>query len=165
MKNIFIIILSFFALFSSAQIDYPKYSVDSLGQKIVLLTIDQAMRLDNNSELLGLFEKLNSQISDYDSVCIKVVNDKERVINAQKLEISEIKKSLENKDSQILALQKEVASYIVRIKLLEEESANRQGVIDEKNLQLGELRTKMLFGGFGGGLIIIGLIGAILLTH
>jgi hypothetical protein len=68
MKNIFIIILSFFALFSSAQIDYPKYSVDSLGQKIVLLTIDQAMRLDNNSELLGLFEKLNSQISDYDSV-------------------------------------------------------------------------------------------------
>jgi uncharacterized protein (DUF3084 family) len=166
MKN-FLISL-FVVLFlnqTQAQIDYPKYTRDSLGQKIVMLTVEQAIRLDNNSEILALFEKMDSQISIYDSVCIKVVNDKEKVISSQKLEISKLKETLDNKSKQVISLQNEVAQYIIRVGVLEQQVENRNSVIDEKNIQITGLKTKMIFGGVGGGLIILGLVGLIILIN
>ena len=43
--------------------------------------------------------------------------------------------------------------------------ANRQQVIDEKNLQLRKMKTKMIVGGLGGGVAIIGLILGLLVIH
>lgn len=163
MKFLLLICLIFslnLSLFS--QIEYPRYSVDSLGQKILCLTIPQAMKIDNNLELLSLFEKLDANIADYDSICIKTINDKNRVINSQKIEIATLKKSVDIKDQQIFALQREIAGYIKTIGLLEEEVTNRKLVIDEKNIQLLQLKTKSLIGGIGGGIIIVGLIAIIL---
>ena len=95
MKSILLIFALIISLFSYSQkIDYPKFDIDSLGQQVVVMTIEQAQALDNNSDLLLLFEKLNSQMADYDSVCVKVINDKDNVIVSQKMEISNLKKSL-----------------------------------------------------------------------
>lgn len=149
----------------SQKIDYPKYSTDSLGQTVVVMTIEQAMKLDNNSELLTLFEKLNSQIGEYDSACVKVINDKEAVIVAQKMEISTLKASLTNKDAQLTSLQNRIAEYIVKVGILEEQVQNRQAVIDEKDRQIRGLKTKMLFGGIGGGVAIVGLILGLILVN
>lgn len=49
--------------------------------------------------------------------------------------------------------------------ILEDEVANRQKVIDEKNLQIRKIKTKMVVGGIGGGAAIVGLVLAILLAH
>ena len=38
----------------SQEIEYPRYQVDSLGQSVVVMTIEQAQTLDNNSDLLEL---------------------------------------------------------------------------------------------------------------
>ena len=165
MKRFLLIFSLLLTLSSVAQIDYPRYEKDSLGQQVVVMTISQAMKLDNNSELLGLFEKLNSQIGSYDSVCIKVINDKERVISAQKLQISSLKESLNNKDLQIQNLQKQIALYIDRVGILEQQLENRESVISEKNLQIRGLKTKMIFGGIGGGVAIIGLVLGLILVH
>jgi uncharacterized protein (DUF3084 family) len=129
------------------------------------MTIPQAMRLDNNSELLGLFEKLNSQLGEYDSVCVRVITDKEKVIAVQKLEITKLKESLNNKDVQIKNLQNQISKYIITIGILEQEVENRNSVISEKDLQIRGLKTKMIFGGIGGGTIIIGLILGLILIH
>jgi hypothetical protein len=43
------------------------------------MTIAQAMKLDNNTELLGLFEELGVEIN-FDRVYIKVISDKDVVI-------------------------------------------------------------------------------------
>jgi hypothetical protein len=40
------------------KIEYPRYT-DSTDKKVVQMTIAQAMKLDNNTELLGLFEELS----------------------------------------------------------------------------------------------------------
>ena len=165
MKRLLLIFTLFLTLSSFAQIDYPRYEKDSLGQQVVVMTIAQAMKLDNNSELLGLFEKLNSQLGTYDSVCIKVINDKERVINVQKLQISSLKESLTNKDAQIENLQKRLALYIDQVGILEKQLENREAVISEKNLQIRGLKAKMIFGGIGGGVAIIGLVLGLILVH
>jgi uncharacterized protein (DUF3084 family) len=104
-------------------------------------------------------------MGQYDSVCVKVINDKEQVIASQKMEIAKLKESINNKDLQIKALQGEVASYLKKILILEDEVTNRQQVIDEKNTQIRKMKTKMIFGGIGGGVAIIGLILGFLVIH
>ena len=46
--------------------------------------------------------------------------------------------------------------------ILEIEVTNRQKVIDEKDTQLSRLKTKMVVGGIGGSVVIIGLVLATL---
>ena len=104
-------------------------------------------------------------MGQYDSVCVKVINDKEQVIASQKMEIAKLKESINNKDLQIKALQGEVVSYLKKILILEDQVDNRQQVIDEKNIQLRKMKTKMIVGGLGGGVAIIGLILSLLLIH
>ena len=156
--------LSSFAQYSKV-IEYPKFEIDSNGQQVLLMTIEQAQNLDNGTDLLVLLEKQNTQMGQYDSVCVKVINDKEQVIASQKMEIAKLKESINNKDLQIKALQGEVAAYLKKILILEEQVANRQQVIDEKNLQLRKMKTKMVFGGIGGGVAIIGLVLGLLVIH
>jgi|688.fasta_scaffold04263_22 hypothetical protein len=162
----FLFIVTLFSSSVSAQtIDYPRYEVDSLGQKVVVMTIEQAMKLDNNSELLTLFEKLNSQLGEYDSTCIKVINDKEKVISIQTVEISKLKESLNIKDEQIASLQHRIAEYIVNIGILQDQVKNREDVISEKDKQIRGLKTKMIFGGIGSGAAIVGLILGLIFIH
>lgn len=150
--------LSAYSQYSQPKIDYPKYETDSLGHQVLVMTIEQAQSLDNGSDLLILLQKLNTQMGDYDSVCVKVINDKEQVIASQKMEIAKLKESINNKDLQIKALQGEIVSYLKKILILEEQVTNRQQVIDEKNLQIRKMKTKMIVGGFGGAVAIVGLI-------
>ena len=165
MKRLLILFSLLLTLTSFSQISYPQYIIDSLGQKVIVMTIPQAMRLDNNSELLGLFEKLNSQLGEYDSVCVRVITNKEKVIAVQNLEIIKLKESLNNKDVQIKNLQDQISKYIITIGILEQEVENRQSVISEKDLQISGLKTKMIFGGIGGGIVIIGLVLGLILVH
>ena len=160
-----ILSLSAYSQYSQPKIDYPRFEIDSLGQQVLVMTIEQAQNLDNGTDLLVLLQKQNTQMGQYDSVCVKVINDKEQVIASQKMEIAKLKESINNKDLQIKALQGEVVSYLKKILILEDQVNNRQQVIDEKNLQLRKMKTKMIVGGFGGGVAIIGLILSLLLIH
>ena len=160
-----ILSLSAYSQYSQPKIDYPRFEIDSLGQQVLVMTIEQAQNLDNGTDLLVLLQKQNTQMGQYDSVCVKVINDKEQVIASQKMEIAKLKESINNKDLQIKALQGEVVSYLKKILILEDQVNNRQQVIDEKNLQLRKMKTKMIFGGLGGGVAIIGLILGLLLIH
>lgn len=146
-------------------IDYPRYDIDSLGQKVVVLTIAQATELDNNSELLGLFEKLNVQLGEYDSVCIKVINEKEKVIALQKIEIACLKEALLNKDQQISALQHEIAGYQAVIAALEGKIRAKDKIIEERERQLRRLKLKAAIGGIGESLMIFGLLVAIVVLN
>jgi uncharacterized protein (DUF3084 family) len=160
-----ILSLSAYSQYSQTKIDYPRFEIDSLGQQVLVMTIEQAQNLDNGTDLLVLLEKKNTQMGQYDSVCVKVINDKEQVIASQKMEIAKLKESINNKDLQIKSLQGEIAAYLKKILILEEQVANRQQVIDEKNLQLRKMKTKMVFGGIGGGVAIIGLVLGLLVIH
>jgi hypothetical protein len=151
--------------YSQTKIDYPKFETDLNGQQVLVMTIEQAQALDNSTDLLVLLEKQSTQIGTYDSICVKVINDKDQVIASQKMEIAKLKESINNKDQQIKALQGEIASYLKKILILEEEVTNRQKVIDEKNLQLRKMKTKMVAGGLGGGVAIIGLIVGLLMLN
>jgi uncharacterized protein (DUF3084 family) len=166
MKNILLlIIMSVISIGLNAQIDYPKFEIDSLGQKVVVMTIEQAQKLDNNSELLSLFENLNAQMLNYDSVCVKVINDKDYVISTQKMEISKLKESLLNKDEKIATLQKEIDKHNEKVAILEAQLLNRNQMIEVKDKKINSLKLKMGIGGGLSGLAIIGLVLGLVLIN
>jgi len=111
-----------------AQTEYPKFDTDSSGHKLVVLTMEQAQALDNSTDLLQLFEKLDGQIGTYDSVCLQVVNQKDSVIVKQTVQINKLKESQVVKDSSIIELKKKInlqvgiiASYVQTLKNKDEE--------------------------------------------
>lgn len=163
MKNLIILLFGLIISVNSfSQIDYPRYEVDSLGQKVVVMTIEQAQKLDNNSELLELFEQLNTQIGNYDSVCVQTINDKNIVISEQKVLIDQLKSSLDTKDTAITNLQNQVLKYQENEILFNRQITNLNNQIKLKDDKIKDQKIKMIVGGSISGVSIIGLILGIL---
>jgi len=152
--------LAFTTMFSQVtqQIKYPKFEVDSLGQKVIVMTISQAMKLNNNSNILGKFEQLQAEMQDYENICVKVINEKDEVIGKLDAVITKQDGQLVVKDDKIKALQGEIIAWMQKNQVLQTEVANRQQVIDEKDKQLSRLKVKMVIGGIGGVAIIVPLV-------
>ncbi len=155
----------FLTLSSFSQIEYPRYEVDSLGQKVIVMTIEQAQALDNSTDLIPLFNKLNVQIGTMDSACIKVVNDKDVVIAKQQVQINDQKSLIKTKEDEISNLQNRIAQYIVNEEFYKKEIKNKDEEIKLQLDKINDQKVKMWVGGSVGGLAIIGLIIGILAIH
>jgi hypothetical protein len=166
MRKLFTILMTliFTTMFSQVtqEIKYPRFEKDSLGQKVIVMTIPQAMKLNNNSNILEKFEKLQAEMKDYEDMCIKVVNEKDEVIARLDVTITKLDQQIIVKDDKIKALQGEIIAWMEKNNVLEKQLANRQQVIDEKDKQLGRLKTKMVVGGIGGSVVIVGLLLSVL---
>ena len=161
MKKLFTILITlvFTTMFSQdKKIEYPKFEVDSLGQKVIIMTIPQAMKLNNNSNILEKFEKLAEEMKDYETATLKVINEKDEVINKLDVVVKKLDGQIIVKDDKIKALQSEVLSWMQKNRILEEQVANRQKVVDEKVKQLNRIKLKMVIGGIGSAAIIIPLV-------
>lgn len=162
MKKIYTILMTlvFTTMFSqlTPEIKYPKFEVDSLGQKVIVMTIPQAMKLNNNSDLLEKFEAQDIKMKEYETLCVKVISEKDDVIAKLNVTIGHQDGQLLVKDEKIKSLQGEILGWMERNKVLEAQLANRQQVIDEKDKQLRRLKTKMVIGGTLGSLALIGII-------
>lgn len=164
MKYTLAFLLMFCTSFLFSQLSYPRYEIDSLGQKIVLMTIEQAQALDNNSDLLKLFENLDTQLSDYDEICIRVIGQKDAVIAAQDIQMKTLKESLYNKDSVIVNLQLSLAKTEAKVQSLERELLKKDDEINLHKDELVRVKTNMWIGGSTSTLAIIGLIIGIILV-
>jgi len=61
-KFILTLMISLSSLLSFSQtIDYPRIETDSLGNKVVVMTIEQAQKIDNNFEILNLLTKQGTE--------------------------------------------------------------------------------------------------------
>lgn len=161
MRKLLALIMLMFTTLAFSQrkeIDYPRYEVDSLGQKVVVITVRQAMILDNNSDLLILLKKQVVEMNEYEDICVKVINDKEVVISKMTVQISKLEKDLVVKDDKIKVLQDEILALVAKLKLSDEQLTNRDDVIKTMNKQMSKLKTKMIIGGIGGGIIIVALV-------
>jgi hypothetical protein len=162
MKTFFTLLMTLVltSMFSQVtpEIKYPRFEVDSLGQKVMVMTIPQAMKLNNNSDLLKKFEDQDIKMKEYETLCVKVISEKDVVIAKLNLTIGKHDGQLLVKNEKIESLQGEILEWMKRNNILEKQVANRQEVIDEKDNQLRRLKTKMIVGGSVGSLAIIGLI-------
>lgn len=159
MKKICILLLSLFSISIYSQVEkYPRMEKDSLGQEVVIMTIKQAMKLDNNSDLLKLYEQLGVDVNNYESSCIKVIDGQNKIISTLNLNLNNLKEQVLIKDDKIKTLQNTITDYIMKISILDKQALLNDSILNEKNKQLRNLKTKMVIGGVGTGAIIVGLV-------
>lgn len=163
MKSILTILLIFlFSISSYSQVEYPRIEKDTTGQTVVIMTIEQAQDIDNKLELLSLFENLNVQIGEYDSLCIQVINQKEEVIAKQDLKIKDLISLNENKDEQIINLKQQISEYQVKETMYQKELENKDKEIKLHKEKIFKQKTKMILGSSIGGSMIVGLVALII---
>jgi peptidoglycan hydrolase CwlO-like protein len=159
MKNILTVLFIFiFCISSYSQVEYPRIEKDTLGQIVVIMTIEQAQDIDNRLELLSLFENLNAQIGDYDSLCIKVINEKDKVIATQDIKIENLNSLNDNKDAQIDNLKQQISEYQKKEATYQQEIENKDKEIKLHKEKISKQKTKMIVGSSIGGALIIALI-------
>jgi len=161
-KLIALLAIILFGFVGHSQITYPKFETDSSGKKLVVMTIEQAQALDNQTDLLVLFEKLNGEIGQYDSVCLQLVNEKDSVISSQTLQLSNFKKDLAKKNEIIVNLDstnqrniESISTYKVQLELKNQEIA-----LHKKEIK--RVKKKAYLGGGIAG-TILGLVIALLI--
>lgn len=162
MKKILLLILLLINFSIYSQVKYPCYQIDSLGQTIVLLTIEQAQSLDSDLDLLVLFEQLNNQIINYDSVTVNIINQQEKIILEQTILIDMLKKQSLNKDEIIKNLQLTILTNEKMVNNLDEQVTNLQEQVLISKKEIKKTKTKMVIGGIISGLINISLLYLIL---
>lgn len=157
MKALILSILLFFST-SLYGIEYPRYEKDSTGQTVVVLTIEQVQSLDNSTDLLLLFEKLNFQVLDYDSVLVKVIKDKEEIILVQSIQIKKLKESIIIKDNQLQKLKEIICLKDSTILNLDEQVKNGEERLSLTNKELNKTKTTLQIVSYSSVIAIIGLI-------
>ena len=163
--TLFFAFMMFMSSVFSQTIEYPRYEIDSLGQKVIVMTIEQAQALDNSTDLIPLFNKLNVQLGSVDSACIKVVNDKDVIIAKQQVQINDQRTLIVTKDDEISNLQKRISQYVVNEEFYKKEIKNKDTEIQLHLDKIHDQKVKMWVGGSLGGVAIIGLIVGILAIH
>lgn len=163
-KIIAILALLLFSCSAYSQIEYPRYEKDSTGQTVVVMTVAQAQALDNNTDLLSLFRKLDAQLVDYDSLCVKVIGEKDDIIAKQTIQINKLKETISVKGSEITNLQKQIKEKDAEIANLNNELKNKKDEIDlhKKEMKKGKVKAFTL-GSIGG--FFVGVILTLLAIH
>lgn len=130
--------LMFVSYFTKAQNDYkdlPKYFIvdnDTIG---IILSVDQAQKIDNDLEILNLFETLSLECDSLDTYYVKIINGLDEIILVHEVKIKNLMDKNKIQGEEILKLktmiayretQLEISNYqktndSIRIKILEED--------------------------------------------
>lgn len=147
----------------SAQIDYPFLTKDTNGNTIITMTEKQAQTLDNMTDLEQLFEKANIQYNIYDSICLKLINQKNDVITSQKIEIKNLLNQVEIKNDENNILIKENDVYKQRDSINTQQNNILNQMLKQKDKTIKSNLIKMWIGGVSGGVVIVTLMTLLLL--
>jgi predicted RNase H-like nuclease (RuvC/YqgF family) len=148
-----IALFSFTNLFS--QIEYPRFEKDSLGKLVVVMTVEQARELDNKAEGYELLKKIDKMNESANGVLIKIIGDKDKIIEELEIKIEKQGELLAIKDAQILNLGNQINNWAQKEKTFNKEIENKNEEIKILNEKINSQKNKLLFGGMGSGLIIV----------
>jgi hypothetical protein len=154
MRKILFILFALFSVTSYSQ-DYYIVNDDTLG---IIITIDQAQKIDNDYELLELYQGLDMS----DTVYIKIIDEQEKEITTLKLSNEKLKEVSRDKTVVIDKLNSKIEIYEENQTLCKEKLDNKDEIIESKDKIIRKLKIQKFIGGIGGGVIIATLVAIIL---
>ena len=163
MKHLFLLFAFMFSVIGYSQDttnvdnEYPKF-IYTETDTFVVFTMEQAQKIDNDYELLVMLQDLSDTQELGDSAYIRVINDQEQQIALLKVEVDALKDVGEDKDTEIDKLKGQITLYKDNESKYEQELANKDKIIEEKDKQIKKHKRQKLWGGIGGGAAIVGLL-------
>lgn len=162
MKTILILITFLVSLTSFTQ-SYPRIEVDSTGKKFVIMTYEQAQKVDNAFELLNLLEKSRFECDSLTLSYVRVVDNLERQIVLLELDINLHKDQITDKDNQITNISQRLSNCESDVALSNKQIGIRDNQIKLLDEEISSLKTKRNIAyGAGIGGVILGILVALL---
>ena len=159
MKNLAFLFLLFISLVSFSQ-EYPKIELNNKGEKVVVFTLKQAQKIDNDLEIYELLKVSRIKCDSLNLSYVKVIDEKNNQIVLLKSINSETDKQVVDKDKQIKLLVEQIKNLQTNIDLCDKQKVNNQEQIDGLKKDLREMKWKSIGGGFIGG-VVLTLIAAL----
>jgi len=157
MKKTFLaLLLTFFTITLFGQInkqDLPQYFIqngDTLG---IILTVEQVQKLDNDVELLNMFELLSIKCDSLDKHYVKVINDLNDVIVLKDVSITNLTKQTKTFTSEVEKLKSAVAIKESQLKLCEEQRVNDSTAIALLKKDLRKAKVKNIISWSSTGVV------------
>jgi uncharacterized protein (DUF3084 family) len=158
--KVILLLLTILLCYVAKSQDYPIIKIDEHGKQIVIMTLEQVQRLDNQTDLIPLFEKINEDVGNLDSSCLVALSDKDKVIISLDKQLDSQKELLTNKDKEIgnLNSQLQISHQIESTykKEIENKDTEIELHLDKIKKQKGK---NLIFGGIGA---VIGFIFAVI---
>lgn len=154
-----------FSILSFSQITYPRIEKDSLGNKVVIMTIEQVQKIDNNLEILNLLNLQGLQCDSLNTAYLKVIDNLGKQVSLLELDVKKLKEQIKDKDSQIANLQLQLTNSEMNSQLCDEQKGlkDKEVTVLKKEVRKQKLQK---FVGFGVGLAaIVGSIYLLIVPH
>lgn len=145
MKKIFITLFIFLSYLTCVGQDienFPKYFVlegDTVG---VILTIEQAQKIDNDIEILRLLETLSLECDSLDTYYIKIINGLEDVIVIYELKTQNLNQQDSLKNQEIIKLKELISLREKQLVLSDDQKKNDSIIIKSLKKDITKLKTK-----------------------
>lgn len=161
MKNYLFIMMIFISSFVFGQspdsLEYPKPFIENGDTIGMIITIEQAQKIDNDYELLKMYEDLAFSYDQGDTVYLSVISKLEDQVSLMEVNIKTLKSVNGDKDLVISKLNEQISLYKDNESKLEKELENKDLIIDEKDNQIRKHKLQKFWGSVGSGIAIIGL--------
>ncbi len=141
MKNLFFLILLFISLVSFSQ-EYPKIELNNKGEKVVVFTLKQAQKIDNDLEIYELLKVSRIKCDSLNLSYVKVIDEKNNQIVLLKSINSETDKQVVDRDKQIKLLVEQIKNLQTNIDLCDKQKVNNQEQIESKLMVLKKILEK-----------------------
>lgn len=142
----------------------PTYYIqngDTLG---IIISIEQAQKIDNDEELLDLFEKMHISCDSTIKKYIAVVNEYDKKIAIMDVKISKMDSISKEQTVQIANLKNQVANFKAQLATANGEIKSLNNIVGYKDTQIGKLRFAK-GAGITGTIVGFGLFILYAVTH
>ena len=160
MKIIFYIIATMISLASVSQ-EYPKIELNKRGEKLVVFTLEQAQKIDNDLEILSLLEKSSIQCDSLNLSNARTIEAQARQIEFLDKGIMSLEEQVKDKDLQIENISTRFKNLEKNNKICDEQKTIKERQISKLKLDLKKEKAKSwLLGGSG---IAIGILAILII--
>ena len=155
---ILVFLISMMSFFGFSQ-DYPRIEIDSTGKKLVVMTYEQAQKIDNAFELLSLLEKARIECDNLTLSYVKVIDELKNQVSLLEIDVNLYKGKVIDKDRQIENLQERLNNCEIIKSTCDQQIEIRENQIVLLNEEITTLKVKKNIGwGVGIGGVILGVI-------
>ncbi len=159
MKTLFTIIFALLSFVALSQ-EYPKIETDEKGQKIVIFTLEQAQKIDNDLEILDLLDRNKIQCDSLNIARLRIIDSQNSKIVLLEKSISELKAQSSDKDLLLVNKDEQIKNLEESVKIQEEQKCIKQKQIEGLQSDLKKEKKKKWL--FGAGGLAIGILIALL---
>jgi hypothetical protein len=153
MKKILLLIMILISFNIYSQ-DYPRIELNNKGEKIVVFTLEQAQKIDNDLEILELMKVARVKCDSLNLSYIKVIDEQKGEIIILKKLNDELSKNEKDKDKQISNLSEQNSNLQKNIDLCNKENGNKDKEIEGLNDDIKKVKWKSLGSGFVAGVVL-----------